>query len=347
MKLKLLNHYSPLDNHGLEDLAHFTIDTDKINTALIEDDTRDDQEIPSFIATKYSGDFTDIRIRYIKSEFSLKHVGSLKQVALIDCTISYECLNFLPDTLLALTLTDILFEASEVCEIKLPIHLIRLSANPLGCVSDIVNPDQLGELSYFGTRLVPMRAYTHDTERKENIIFQLKKFLHELPALKYFRLAIRGMDTKQIIERLSLNTLDSLVGLSVHPVPKYGNDFPISCLPPTCHALELKRFITLSGQFPETLNKLRISLSEYTKSFEYFWDRFITPLNNLYFLNIIIPGRIHTIDFSYLQFPDRLHTLELETGDAGSRLFLNELPPSIICVSLRCMSNDSYSLAYS
>ncbi|GME84717.1 unnamed protein product [Ambrosiozyma monospora] len=43
---QLLNLKSPLDNHGLEDLAHFTIDTDKINTALIEDDTRDDQEIP-------------------------------------------------------------------------------------------------------------------------------------------------------------------------------------------------------------------------------------------------------------------------------------------------------------
>ncbi|GME84730.1 unnamed protein product [Ambrosiozyma monospora] len=113
-------------------------------------------------------------------------------------------------------------------------------------------------------------------------------------------------------------------------------DFPISCLPPTCHTLELRGFTTFSRQFPETLHTLEIHLNGYSKSFEYFWDRFITPLDNLYVLKIYVAMTTHTIDFSYLEFLRHLHTLKLFKEFSGCKFIFNELPPSMLYVSLSC-----------
>ncbi|GME77382.1 unnamed protein product [Ambrosiozyma monospora] len=335
---QLFDLKNPLDNYGLKVLTHISKHTDQIMSA-IEHNTTDYLKRSHFAATKYSSNFTSMDIKYIKSGFSFKNVKSLKKVKLMNCTIDYECLNSLPDTLLALTLNGILIEASEVHEIKFPTHLnilaVSISLDICEVLSDIVNRDQLGELNTADIYLSPMDTYCDDTEIKESLFLQLKKFLHELPVLKYFRLMSRGMDMKQMIGSLSLNTFDSLVALSLTPEDSgFYNVFPISCLPPACHALELGRFTTLDRQFPETLIDLRISLNEYTKSFEYFWDRFITPLNNLHFLEIGIPNTTYTIDFSYLQFPDKLHTLILKVA-VGTRLFFNELPPSMIWLTLR------------
>ncbi|GME82048.1 unnamed protein product [Ambrosiozyma monospora] len=96
----------------------------------------------------------------------------------------------------------------------------------------------------------------------------------------------------------------------------------------------LPEFDALSGQFPETLNTLQISLDEYAKSFEYFWDRFITPLNSLYCLKICIAEKTDIIDFSYLQFPDHLHTLELHKYGGKCKFIFKELPPSMIYVDI-------------
>ncbi|GMF05199.1 unnamed protein product [Ambrosiozyma monospora] len=115
-------------------------------------------------------------------------------------------------------------------------------------------------------------------------------------------------------EQLSLNTLDHLVDPSfLASTPQHG--FEISNLAPPCSRLLFSGFKTLFGQFPGTLNTLKINLNGYYKSFEQFWERFITPLNNLYRLKIQIAKTTHTIDFSHLHFPQHLHILELYGND--------------------------------
>ncbi|GMF06377.1 unnamed protein product [Ambrosiozyma monospora] len=139
---------------------------------------------------KCASDFIDMEVQYVNSGFSFKHVGSLRKVSLMDSTISYECLNSLPDTLVSLTIEDIQFEDSDFHEIKLPIHLRKLRVFEYldgNVLSDIVNGDQLDELSTVDIHLNMLnstKAYTLP-ERKEYVLSQLEKLLHELPTLKF------------------------------------------------------------------------------------------------------------------------------------------------------------------
>ncbi|GME80335.1 unnamed protein product [Ambrosiozyma monospora] len=347
--LKLLELKSPLDNIGLEDIAQISKDTDR-RMALIEHEIPEDQDIIpriNFIAKKCATDFTEMHIIAFSSGFSFRHLESLKKLSLMYCTVSYDCLNCLPDTLLSLTMKRVNLEDSVFHEIRLPIHLKSLSVHvdlSVEILSNIVNRDQLGELTTveINLNIYSTEGYTHTQRKESTYFFQLGKFLHELPILECLYLETNEVtNMKQMVEDLSLNTLDSLVGLSFNPDSSCEIDFPLSCLPPTCVSLQLGGFIALSGQFPETLNTLEIYLHDYSKSFDYFWDRFITPLNNLYCLKIYIPEITETIDFSFLQFPDRIHTFELVRSYGGVCKFIfNELPPSMIFVSLRCMASS-------
>ncbi|GME77373.1 unnamed protein product [Ambrosiozyma monospora] len=340
---KLLDLKNPLDNHGLDDLAQISKHTDRIMT-LIEHDTPDDINKPFFIATKNSSDFTYMGIKYVKSEFSFKHVKSLKEVTLLNCTISYECLNSLPNTLVSLTMDEVHFEDTEFHKIRLPVHLMRLKVSEdfdNEILSDIVNEDQLEELS---TTFIDLSVGNYGKsdihlKRSKHLFVQLKQFLHELPSLKYLHLTFLRINMNLMVDYLALNSLDSLVGFAVDlnvMIDDYDTEFPLSCLPPTCDLLKLDGFTSLSGKFSKDLNTLKIGLKGYPKSFEYFWDQFITPLNNLYCLKIDInESSTQAIDFSYLQFPDHLHTLVLHFK-AGCTLIFNELPPSMEYVFLEC-----------
>ncbi|GME75301.1 unnamed protein product [Ambrosiozyma monospora] len=336
--VELLELTNPLDNPALGELVQTAQDADRI-MALVEDDTLEYHISTDFTVTKMANDFTYMQILVTKSKFSFKYVGSLKSLVLMNCTISYECLNSLPDTLMSLTMRSIKFNDYKFPKIRLPIHLTTLtvweSPDEGPVLSDIVNRNQLNGLSNVDIVLFMGDApedYT-DLERFESVYFQLKKFLHELSVLRILRLSIIGECTKQMVERLSLNTLNSVSDFSFG-IDRNRFDFPIKYLPPTCHMLQLSAFSTLSGQFSETIKTLDVELLGYTKSFEYFWDRFITPLNNLYCLKITLSKTTETIDFSYLQFPEHLHTLELFRGYGDCKFIFNELPQSMIYVLL-------------
>ncbi|GME84567.1 unnamed protein product [Ambrosiozyma monospora] len=94
----LLEMKNPLDSHRLEELGHISKDTENIIMGEVEDDIPDYQ-LRAFTAMKCASDFIDMEVQYVNSGFSFKHVGSLRKVSLMDSTISYECLNSLPDTL--------------------------------------------------------------------------------------------------------------------------------------------------------------------------------------------------------------------------------------------------------
>ncbi|GME90671.1 unnamed protein product [Ambrosiozyma monospora] len=215
-------------------------------------------------------------------------------------------------------------------ELRLPSHLRVLQISEVlesDILSDIVNRDQLGQLSSADIHLSGADAtgiYT-DVERNESVYLRVASFLHELPVLKYLRLSISGNCTKRMIRRLSLNTLDHLVGLSFL-ISTRNFDLPIYYLPPSCLILQLHAFTTLSERFSETLSTLDIMLHGYTKSFEYFWDRFITPLNNLCCLNLTLADTTEVIDFSSLEFPVHLHTLEFHKYAGKCKFIFGELP---------------------
>ncbi|GME91014.1 unnamed protein product [Ambrosiozyma monospora] len=296
------------------------------------------------------------------AKFLFRYISSLKELSLFECTFSYECLNSLPDTLLSLKMSNMRFEASDFHEIRLPNELRVLCVNEtLECcnvLSNIVNHNQLIELSNVDISLdVPDSRddiYFLDTriaeERKARIgyiIAELGKFLNELPVLKSLRLEFLSYIGKEVIDHFFVrDAFDSLTGFSFA-----GVACPFSYLPPSCLRLKLENYTFLKRPFPETLNTLEIDLSHFTKSFEYFWDQFITPLNNLYCLKIRSIGSItkdtETIDFSFLQFPDRLHTLELEKTDGrGCKFIFNELPPSMIYVSVSCMESTENAVVF-
>ncbi|GME79989.1 unnamed protein product [Ambrosiozyma monospora] len=238
------------------------------------------------------------------------------------------------------------FEDSYIHEIRLPIYLKTLRVSEVlesNIIFDIVNQDQLQELNNVEISLDMLdspkdSSESFHTERNKFVYFKLKNFFHDLPALKYLRLAIEfdeGKSTKRMIDGLSLNTLDSLTGFSFW-TNSSGFSFPISYLPPACHTLQLCAFTTFSGQFSDTLNSLKIELNGYGKSFEYFWDRFISPLYNLHCLNIYIADTTEIVDFSYLDFPYQLHTLALVKKKGECKFIFNELPPSMSYILLSC-----------
>ncbi|GME87037.1 unnamed protein product [Ambrosiozyma monospora] len=242
--------------------------------SLVEDDTTEDQDLAYFVALKWTRYCTYMNIPHIKSGFCLKSVCLLKDLRLRGCTLSYKCLNSLPDTLLSLEMRFIHFEDCDFREIELPIHLRSLSVEDyLGCsgiLSDFVNRDKLDDLADCTLILKledSMKAYTRP-ESNESVHFQLGKFLHELPLLKHLYLNIDFQNEaeyrKEMIQHLSLNTLDSLCDFSFQ---NNGSGFELltSYLPLACLKLQLWPITTISGKFSETLKALDIDLNNYTK----------------------------------------------------------------------------------
>ncbi|GME86284.1 unnamed protein product [Ambrosiozyma monospora] len=159
----ILELKNPLDSPGLEKLAQVSKVIDQISIGTTEVDTLTNcNDKVKLSVTKLASDATYMSI-LTNSDFSLKNVGSLKRLLLKNRTVNYECLNSLPDTLLSLEMRFVDFEASEFPEIRLPIHLRTLKVSEFldkDILSNIVNGDQLGELSSASIILLIKKDFT-------------------------------------------------------------------------------------------------------------------------------------------------------------------------------------------
>ncbi|GME83558.1 unnamed protein product [Ambrosiozyma monospora] len=89
-------------------------------------------------------------------------------------------------------------------------------------------------------------------------------------------------------------------------------------------------FPTVSGQFPHTLESLRVDLSNYFEPFHDFWKAFVSPLENLLSFSALIRDD-QDIDFKGLSFPKHLHTIELlGENNNNMRLLFEQVPESLI-----------------
>ncbi|GMG39916.1 unnamed protein product [Ambrosiozyma monospora] len=133
-------------------------------------------------------------------------------------------------------------------------------------------------------------------------------------------------------EQLSLDELACMDRLSFSAVSPLGS-FDLSALPDSYY-LYFDALPELCGQFSSKLESLDLCLIEYDGSFASFWMKFIFPLNNLFCLKAQL-CEPPTVDFRELQFPKRLHTIELSKDFDGVTYIFDKLPRSLIHLCLR------------
>ncbi|GME74814.1 unnamed protein product [Ambrosiozyma monospora] len=230
---------------------------------------------------------------------------SLKQLT---CHLSCHVINNLPDTISELCLLSINSCDLEGCALMLPAQLQKLSLCHYGeyNIHKFSNARQL-------TQICDVKISSTSKFDNMESVSKLKSLIHSIPHVKNLVISLSlknhecGMPGVEI-EQFSLDNLACLKYFS--PSYSQSDTTDLSNLP---HCLNFRFSLStklLIGQFPSCLESLDISLSEYNEPFEGFWKRFISPLKNLFFLKANISQR-GQIDFRGLEFPPRLHTVEI------------------------------------
>ncbi|GME76809.1 unnamed protein product [Ambrosiozyma monospora] len=115
-------------------------------------------------------------------------------------------------------------------------------------------------------------------------------------------------------------------------------------LPPSLTSLNFKTFETnKDGTLPSTLISLDIDLAVYENPFLNFWRRFINPLENLLYLKISSIIAEPILDFTKLQIPSLIVTVELifVNDDAETHsLVFDHLPSSLLHFQINCPADS-------
>ncbi|GME96399.1 unnamed protein product [Ambrosiozyma monospora] len=247
-------------------------------------------------------------------------------------------INSFPDSLNKLAFTNVIFDDSDTIAITLPIHLHTLFIDANSDCNDfttfqISNSNQLNEFT--DLELILHNPMCSNTE--------LRRFIHSFADnMRSFSLHSYTTDGYENLDlllpvALELAKLTNLKDVS-YSTNDLTNSVDISHLPP-CVNLEFGSFHqsdtpfifpTVSGQFPLTLESLRVDLSNYFEPFHDFWKAFVSPLKNLLSFSALIRDD-QDIDFKGLSFPKHLHTIELlGENNNNMRLLFEQVPESLI-----------------
>ncbi|GME78153.1 unnamed protein product [Ambrosiozyma monospora] len=273
-------------------------------------------------------------------DLSFEKMSMLKKIHLKNCVLGFRCLDSLPSQLVDLNLDLINSDFhSRDNDLKLPKHLQTLQVTGYphdGMFVKVLNAGYLDELNALSFTMSES-SQDKDSSSYENLDAtesQLKSLVHSFPP------NIKRLNFENVpAELLAHNTLPFVEDFIFSSL-KLGENFNLSILP-SSHCLTLKTcFETFSGGLSSRLEFLDIELSYYESSFMEFWEEFISPLQNLRCLNalIVLDGEL---DFRKLEFPPRLHTIELINKVETCQIIFNELPPSLVQFGYSYSMDDS------
>ncbi|GME75417.1 unnamed protein product [Ambrosiozyma monospora] len=255
-------------------------------------------------------------------------MSSLKKLTFFSSKLNCKVIENLPDTITDLSLFGIESCDLKGCSLMLPTKLqrLRLSYNSNYSIHKFSNTHQLNELC-------ELKIYIPSKYSNMDHFLELKSLLHSFPCVKCLYMSLSQKANRSSIEMpLEKFSLDKLACLKYFSLSHSFESIDLSNLPPclSFYSYQFPKFLT--GQFPSCLESLDISLFEYNESFESFWKRFISPLENICSLKVTISQR-EQIDFRGLEFPPHLHTVEIgnHIGRAPCHLNFDQLPDSIIC----------------
>ncbi|GMG19633.1 unnamed protein product [Ambrosiozyma monospora] len=351
--LDLLKLKNPLDDSKLEHLVQIceSIDEELVRIESDEPPYIQGRNISVVTHTGKSTSFVSIEMGDILCNFYCGKIHSLKELTLHSCFTTYRCLDSLPPGLLELSIMMKVY--TKPCDIRLPVHLRILKtvgSIHYNIIENVTNADQLHELTYFELTLISDDSVVAPPD-EAIYISKLKSFIHTVsPSLKYlflsktFLIPEHYQNKRCFAEQLSLSTIDGLRDLSFS-ANSHNCDFSLSLLP-SCQRLQFEAYTTLSGQFPETLETLEVNLKKYGKSFEHFWDEYITPLKSLYCLKLSIGGETREIDFTNLLFPPNLYSLQLVKDSGKCDFVFDQLPALLMEALISCPDspNDDKSV---
>ncbi|GME82503.1 unnamed protein product [Ambrosiozyma monospora] len=342
----------PLDSNGLKDLAQVSRLAGFNDLSLHCSEPLDSEDGVASLFTILIPDHVQhlslYSEKFLPTNICFTNTSSLKKFEANNCTLSFECLNSLPNTLTSLKFYQVkLNKQFENSVLRLPEQLHELSIrgkfDNFGLYTGISNMSQLNELKTLSIVLLDNQSIGFGNSKNGLPYSLLKSFLHSLPeSVKNLSLEI-GCDLKEsdendIVlrpEHLSLNTLHHLNEFKFSCFSPSDN-FDLSSLPSSLNIVLDNPFLTFAGEFSSRLEFLDIELFQYEESFENFWKRYISPLENLVHFQTVADG-FKVIDFRELKFPPCIHTIKINFQNTGPiPLKFDELPDSLNEFSLNC-----------
>ncbi|GME76541.1 unnamed protein product [Ambrosiozyma monospora] len=261
------------------------------------------------------------------SNFNFAKLNSLKALSFCNCDVSDEILfSSIPDSVKILNIDRILFGATSIFEMKLPIFLRELTYHnyypfkfPL-----FTNVKDLKSLSS-----VKIKFCLYAYEKMNPISNGLLQFILDLPSsvttLSFISLGNSPSSTTSGNTILTFRFPPNLEQLTLTTKELFSN-IDLSLLPSSLRTFKGGRFLVILGKFPLTLVTMSIDVYSNALSFAGFWSRFLLTLPNLKGVTITVNPR-ERIDFRSMKFPKHLYSLSMHVPITGA---VNEVIGGII-----------------
>ncbi|GME80733.1 unnamed protein product [Ambrosiozyma monospora] len=272
----------------------------------------------------------------------LGNARSLCALTLDSCTIDSRWWSSLPECITLLNLVTPKLTGPESSTICLPSQLEKLYIEGTQ-FPKISNSNEMNKLSEMGISFNPdgEKFYIEDLDCA---LPGLRTVIQDLsPKIRSFFFSFRGVYTKidkPLTHPLCFNSLSNFGSLEDFSFEwlTYDDKFP-SLLP---SMVQLSQFI---GKLPAKLKSLNVELSWCENaSLSDFWGQFIhTGLKELLHLTVSF-RKEYNVDFTHLQFPPNLLTIELIIFDTCCyKYFFDRLPSSLIYIKLFRQSEGELS----